>query len=304
MLLAYIDEIGETGAFKSHDHAKYNTSAAFGYAGFIISEQNARRFGAIFSEEKAQLFSNEIAGAEHPGRWERKGAEIFTSYAPTGHPGQLRVFDHLVKTVGAFGGKLFYYADEKPLGTPKETNLDRTRREREVMEETLNRIARHAQHEDENVMVLIDQITEKTRAERLPNMYGHILGRASGHPEMRRIIEPPTHVDSQLSSNIQFADWVAACVGRAIDYQLINLSRFAWISDPKALKQIRGSFTYESKLHLHERSVDDFNHSAVFNRHRVLHPRPAGQLLGSAIDPTRAEKMRAIAGKGSQRPTR
>lgn len=73
------------------------------------------------------------------------------------------------------------------------------------MQETLNRIARCADRQDQHVMVVIDQINEKTRAERLPNMYGHILGRAKDFPEMRRIIEPPMHVDSQLSANIQFA---------------------------------------------------------------------------------------------------
>lgn len=36
MLLAYIDEIGETGAFVARDHPKFKTSPAFGYAGFII----------------------------------------------------------------------------------------------------------------------------------------------------------------------------------------------------------------------------------------------------------------------------
>lgn len=36
MLLAYIDEIGEPGAFVAPDHRRFNTSAAFGYGGFVI----------------------------------------------------------------------------------------------------------------------------------------------------------------------------------------------------------------------------------------------------------------------------
>jgi hypothetical protein len=47
------------------------------------------------------------------------------------------------------------------------------------MRETLNRLSTHAEIEGKNLLVMIDQITEKTRAERLPNMYGHILGRAA-----------------------------------------------------------------------------------------------------------------------------
>lgn len=212
MLLAYIDEIGEPGAFVSRDHPHYKTSPAFGYAGFIIPAKEARKFGSVFATKKYELFRSEIDKAEHPGRWERKGAQIFRPSTPRQYPQQLRIFDSLVRKVRNLNGRLFYYADEKCPGTPKQTNLDPAERETRAMQETLNRIARHAESQDTNVMVIIDQINEKTRAERLPNMYGHILGRASDYPEMRRIIEPPMHVDSQLSANIQFADWVAACV--------------------------------------------------------------------------------------------
>ncbi|GLU85978.1 hypothetical protein Kosp01_07240 [Kocuria sp. NBRC 114282] len=297
MLLAYIDEIGEPGAFVAPEHPRFNTSPAFGYGGFVIPEDYAREFGAIFQREKNALFAAEVREADHPGRWERKGAQIFRPATPTKYPEQLRVFDHLVRTVHEHGGQLFYYADEKPLGTDRQTSLDPARREAEAMQETLNRLARHADTHGQNMMVIIDQINEKTRAERLPNMYGHILGRAAGHQEMRRIIEPPMHVDSQLSANIQFADWVAACVGRAFDYQLISSSRYEWVTDESALRQVRGSFTHESKLHLWQRSVSDLHHSEVFNRSRRLFPTPRGQVLGLSIDPDAGRKMRAIAEK-------
>ena len=39
MLIAYIDEVGEPGAFVSYDHAKFKTSPVFGYAGFVIPEE-------------------------------------------------------------------------------------------------------------------------------------------------------------------------------------------------------------------------------------------------------------------------
>lgn len=44
MLLAYIDEIGATGAFVNHDHEKYSDSPAFGYGGFILPVENALVF--------------------------------------------------------------------------------------------------------------------------------------------------------------------------------------------------------------------------------------------------------------------
>jgi hypothetical protein len=52
MLLAYIDEIGEPGAFVSKEHARFNTSPAFGYAGLVIPADRARHFGAVFAEQK------------------------------------------------------------------------------------------------------------------------------------------------------------------------------------------------------------------------------------------------------------
>lgn len=311
MLLAYIDEIGETGAFVARDHRRFNTSPAFGYAGFIIPETHARHFGSVFTEKKRTLFKTEIETVEHPGRWERKGASIFRPDSPDKYPQQIRVFNGLVRSLRGFKGALFYYADEKPRGTPKQTQLDPSSRETAAMRETLNRIARHADSIDQNVMVVIDQVNEKTRAERIPRMYEHILGRAAEFPEMHRIIEPPMHVDSVLSANIQFADWIAACATRALDYQLLRDSSYDWIAKSRLLNAVRGSFTHESKLHLFQRSVADLNHSEIFQSARPLHPHVDGQLVGGYVDPDVIRKIHAAAQRnksggapGSQDPGR
>lgn len=303
VLLAYIDEIGETGAFVARDHARFNTSPAFGYAGFVVPAAHARRFAAEMHQKKQQLFRREIQAAAHPGRWERKGADLFRSDTFERQPQQFRVFNALVRSLRGHGGHLFYYADEKPLGTPKQTGLDTEDRETRAMQETLNRIARHADSCDAHVLVMIDQINEKTRAARLPRMYGHILGRASEHPEMRRIIEPPMHVDSVLSSNIQFADWVAACVTRCIDYQLLADSQYGWMTGQRATGAVRGGFTHESKLHLWQRSCGDLNHSQILNVARVVHPEPSGHLVGDAATADAMRKIRAAAER-SHGPTR
>ena len=303
MLLAYIDEIGETGAFVSRSDPRFNTSPAFGYAGFVIPQESARQFGAYFTEQKRVLFRSEIEKAEHPGRWEAKGASIFRRDTDSTFPQQIRVFNALVKNVKSLGGSLFYYADEKPIGTPGQTRLDTNDRETAAMREALNRLARHADTNGRNVMVIIDQINEKSRAERLPKMYSHILGRASDFPEMRRIIEPPMHVDSVLSSNIQFADWIAACVTRAIEYQLIVDSPYQWVTSTQNLNGLHGAFTRESKVHLHYRALADLNHYDIFHRERPLHPKPSGQLLGSGLDPTVFRRMKAAAERAAnERP--
>jgi hypothetical protein len=283
MLLAYIDEIGETGAFVSKTDTRFNTSPAFGYAGFVIPEENARTFGAIFTHEKRVLFATDLVGVENSGQWERKGSDIFRPTTHVKYPQQIRVFNGLVKRALSLGARLFYYADEKPVGTPNQTQLDIQDRESAAMRESLNRLCRHAETQDKNLMVLIDQINESQRAKRLPNMYGHILSRAAERQEMKRIIEPPMHVDSVLSANIQFADWVAAAVTRAIEYQLLEASQYGWVTSE--LPTLRSAFTYESKLHLHQRAVADLNTSDLLTNRRRLFPSVSGQRLSTNVDP-------------------
>ncbi|MCT2287838.1 DUF3800 domain-containing protein [Corynebacterium sanguinis] len=266
MLLAYIDEIGSTGAFIHPTHKKFADSPSFGYGGFIIPEQNARKFGAFFAERKKEFFVNDIPEGRDPGRWERKGADLLYAMVCEERPQNLRLLGTLISRLKQLDGALFYYSEEKPIGTPKATNCgpeERKGRELISMRESLNRIARHADGLDQSVMVMMDQVNEKSRRQRLPEMYAHILGRATDHREMRRIIEPPMHIDSELSSNIQFADWVCALTKRAIDYQLVEDSRYSWVPKAHQLNPAKGAFTHNSKLHLFQRATPDLHHSEI-----------------------------------------
>lgn len=178
MLLAYIDEIGEPGAFVSKEHQRFNTSPAFGYAGFVLPDCNARAFGAKFVADKRALYAHQIAETENIATWEKKGAELFRPRTPQRAPHELRVFNALVKHVRDLGGQLFYFAEEKPLGTPKQTGLDLEERRMTAMRETANRVARHAKREDDYVLLLMDAVQEHERKHYVQRMYAHILGRA------------------------------------------------------------------------------------------------------------------------------
>ena len=273
MLLTYLDEIGSPGAFVHPSHPKYSDSPAFGYGGFIIPENHAREFGARFAKAKKTLFSGEIPSGVDPGRWEKKGADLLYARVYAERPQNLRVLGSLIEAMKNMGGKLIYYADEKPVGTPRQVNTGKeefAQREQVAMAEIVNRTARYADLQDQSVMVMMDQVNEKARKQRLPQMYAHILGRASDYKEMRRVIEPPMHVDSELSANIQFADWVCALVKRAIEYQLVTDSRYSWVPQASQLSSVRRGFTYESKLHLYERGIEDVVHSNIFNRDRPV----------------------------------
>ncbi|RZT63903.1 uncharacterized protein DUF3800 [Microcella alkaliphila] len=294
MLLAYIDEVGETGAFVSKAHPRYNTSPAFGYAGFVVPAAEARRFGMWFTEEKRRLFRTEIAQSSAPDQWERKGSMIFRETTLQRYPQQLRVFNALVRRLRSIGGNLFFYVDEKPIGTPKQTRLDTVSRESAAMKETLNRLARHAEGRESSLLVLMDQVNEKQRIDRMPTLYAHMFSRSNEFEEMKRIVEPPMHIDSAVSSNIQFADWVAASLSRAIDYQLVEESEHAWITG-YAAESLRGSFTKESKLHLWQRGVGDIHHSAALKPERPLYPKVGGQRVSAGIPDAAIRKLRAAA---------
>lgn len=301
MLLAYIDEIGQTGAFVHPRHKRFSDSPAFGYGGFLIPEDKARDFGAYFAHSKQQLCKHEIPKGTDPNQWEKKGSDLLYALVYEERRQNLRVLGSSISKLRNLGGQLFYYAEEKPLGTPKETNCGPDEfkgREESAMRESLNRLARAADVNDESVLVLMDQINEKSRKQRLPAMYAHILGRASWHEEMRRIVEPPMHIDSQLSANIQFADWVCAMIKRAIEYQLVEDSRYVWIAEARELQAAFGAFTHESKLHLWQRSIDDLHHSEVLNRERRVIAR-SGSLIQKEENQKMLERVRMASQKNA-----
>jgi len=289
------------GAFVHPRHKRFSDSPAFGYGGFLIPEDKARDFGAYFAHSKQQLCKHEIPKGTDPNQWEKKGSDLLYALVYEERRQNLRVLGSLISKLRNLGGQLFYYAEEKPLGTPKETNCGPEEfkgREESAMRESLNRLARAADVNDESVLVLMDQINEKSRKQRLPAMYAHILGRASWHEEMRRIVEPPMHIDSQLSANIQFADWVCAMIKRAIEYQLVEDSRYAWISEARELQAAFGAFTHESKLHLWQRSIDDLHHSEVLNRERRVIAR-SGSLLQKEENQRMLERVRMASQKNA-----
>lgn len=90
MLLAYLDEIGEAGAFVSRTDSRFNTSPAFGYAGFVLPAAEARRFGMWFTQEKRKVYASEIAASGHPAQSEKKGSSIFRELTLKDYPQQVR----------------------------------------------------------------------------------------------------------------------------------------------------------------------------------------------------------------------
>ena len=121
MLIAYIDEVGEAGAFISKDHKRFNTSPVFGYAGFVIPEQHVHALSRDVAATKKKFYSFLYGeGTEEPGdyapTWERKGSDLLSKHA-MGRAGRQEVVELrslLARIPSRYSGKLFYFVREKP----------------------------------------------------------------------------------------------------------------------------------------------------------------------------------------------
>ena len=260
MFLAYIDEVAEPGAFVSKQDRRYNGSPAFGYAGFVIRDDRVRDFSRIFSTSKRKLFWHEISKDERR---------------------QIEGYKKLVRELVALDGRLFFYGEEKQLGTATERwgkdsrdqKKGRLEFERRCLRETLNRLCTFAEAAGQNLIVIMDSVNEKERKLQVQDAYSHIFSRSTDpeHAEMTRLVEATMHVDSQVSANIQFADWIAASVRRAFEYQLLPGEQFDWV--PRTLGELMQScITRESKLYLDRPRAGrrELYHSQVFSLERIL----------------------------------
>ncbi|MGW2092891.1 DUF3800 domain-containing protein [Promicromonospora sukumoe] len=284
MLIAYLDEFGHIGPYIEDGHPRFGQHPIFGYSGFIVPVQHARALGAEFKRVKTALFKTEIEQSPVPAQWERKGSEYFSTGSISKRPEQLRAFRGLMRRLHSLGGSLFYYGDEKARGTLKQTGRDSNTITLDALRETINRLCRYADNADDDLLILMDAITDKSRRELVAKLYAHIYSRP--RPEMKRIVEAPLHIESELNSGIQLADWICALLTRASHFQMVKDSTFAWA--PEHFRDsMQGMFTYESKLHLW--SGPPLHHSEVFKT-KPHHSHP----LGANSIGDRVTNMRAV----------
>lgn len=195
------------------------------------------------------------------------------------------------------GSKIFFYVAEKQKGTPKQTGNLSLQREQQALYETVNRLARHASRHDSNILIMMDQVNENQRSRIASDAYKHIFSREEDKKSMQRVIEAPMHLDSVLSSNIQLADWIAATVSRAIEYQLGISTTFDWI--PEAFGDyFDKACTHESKLHFWRSTINDLNSEEIF---RVVRPylRVSGNISAESL--RRLEVVKAALGNQPKR---
>lgn len=278
MLIAYLDEFGHVGPYIDEHHPKFKHHPVFGYAGYVLPAEQARRIGSTFRQAKTSLFKTEINASKTPHQWERKGSEYFSTGTINKRPEQIRVFNALVGDLRKVDGCLFYYGDEKVRGTLKQTGVESNRIAAQALKQTIDRLCTHADRVNQELLILTDAITDKTRQELVAEMYAHIYGRKRA--EMKRIIEAPLHIESKLNSGIQFADWICALVTRASHFQLVEDSAFSWASE-HFRSSLSGGFTLESKLHLlHGKEI---HHSELFSPTSSRHALRPDTTIGGRI---------------------
>lgn len=278
MLIAYIDEFGHDGAFIDPKHPKFHQHPAFGYSGFIIPASASRDLGAIFKRERNLLFKTQVESSPNPNQWEKKGNEYFSTGSIQKFPEYVRVFRSLIFQLRRLDGRLFYYGDEKLCGTSKQTGRDMKMNRTDALRETINRICRHADKQNQDVLIIADSITDKTRIEISADMYSHVYSRTYKYPEMKRAIEVPLHVESRLNTSVQFADWISALISRSTHYQLVRDSEFGWASELFG-NSVHGMFTTESKLHI--QGGEDIHNFGIFEKVRPLFPKLGANTLGT-----------------------
>ena len=119
MLLAYLDEVAEPGAFVSKSHRHYNGSPAFGYAGLVVPDSEVRAVSQTFTEKKRSLFAHHIPEGSTAGLWERKGSDIFTPVAWDRYRRPIEGFRELVRFLYSAVGACSSTVRRSPWAPPR-----------------------------------------------------------------------------------------------------------------------------------------------------------------------------------------
>lgn len=238
VLIAYLDEFGHVGPYVSPEHGKFFHNPVFGYAGIILPASNVRAFGAKFEHQKARQFRAEIfQSGKHPRRWEKKGAEIFTTGSYDRYPERVPFIAGLADYLIRRQGKIFFYGEVKSQGTTRETGITPAKRTSDALINTVRRLCEYAESVDDELLILLDEGGPMPREDAITSMASFIY--SSTDPSMRRIIEVPMQLESHRYGPMQFADWLCAILSRSSHFHFSTSDEFAWA--PRVLDQVIGS---------------------------------------------------------------
>ncbi len=216
--VAYLDEFGHIGPYISRTDARHKTSPIFGLGGLVLPSTKVRQFATFFFQLKCNLLKFEIdQSGQHPAKWEKKGASLYTTQNVQKYR-QLRVAtNRLLNQIEKCGGYVFYVGLEKapPHGGHRSDDLYRA-----VLREAIKRLDESCEGRHDHFMVVLDEQKDDSG-----NKFRHKIVEASaqsmfGQAGRKNLIEPPFQAESHLYQTLQCADWICGLVGRLGCYQI------------------------------------------------------------------------------------
>lgn len=288
MLIAYLDEFGHVGPYISPTHQKFFHNPVFGYAGIVLPSTAVRAFGARFERTKEREFRSEIhQSGKHPRRWEKKGAEIFTTGSFGRYPERVEFISDLSDYLTRLKGRIFFYGEVKTPGSPKESGETAAQRTKKALGETVRRLCEYADSQDEDLLLLLDEGGPMPREDAITAMAQFIY--SSSDPRMKRILEVPLQLESHRYGAMQYADWLCAVLSRATHFHFSPSAEFAWA--PGVVSRIvLGRATQESRVWVpssHERVTPvALAHPSKWIDRPIDHPRRSTHLtqrIGDAV---------------------
>lgn len=213
--IAYLDEFGHIGPFKSRDDPKHNDSPVFGLGGLILPFDQVRPFATWFFQLKCNLLDFEIKrDGIHPAKWEKKGASLYTTKNIQTYPQLRKATNRILNKILSSGGHAFYVGLQKrfPPGMHDPVSLYRA-----VLMESIKRLDQYCSARDSSFLVIIDEQEDTFRKEIVESS-----GRTMfGDDGRKLLIEPPIQAESHLYQTLQCADWICGLVGRLGCYMTV-----------------------------------------------------------------------------------
>lgn len=206
--IAYLDEFGHIGPYKSRHDPRYHDSPVFGLAGLILPFDQVRSFATWFFQLKCNLLRFEIRrDGTHPAKWEKKGASLYTTKNVQTYPQLRQATNRLFNKISSSGGHVFYVGLQKrfPPGMHDPVSLYRA-----VLMEAIKRLDQYCMVRESIFLVVIDEQGDEFRKE-IVEASGRTM---FGEDGRKSLIEPPIQAESHLYQTLQCADWICGLVGR------------------------------------------------------------------------------------------
>jgi hypothetical protein len=214
LYIAYLDEFGHIGPYLSHDHPSHKTHPVFGLGGIVLPHRQVRNFATYFFKLKNNLLDFELKrSGQHPAKWEKKGASLFTSGNIQKYPELKRASFRLLNQIHKVGGFVFY------VGFEKRKDLHRHDSKNvyyAALRESIKRLDQECEEKNNQFLLILDQQEKNV-------MRTEIVETAAismfGDEPRKTLIEPPIQAESHLYQNLQCADWICGVVGRMAHYK-------------------------------------------------------------------------------------